>query len=587
MRKGNKGITLVALVVTIVVLLILAAVALNLVLGDNGIIAKAKEASAKTLNEQVFSEEQMNSLYAEMVNEENSVPKPPEDPDAPVIESVVVPTAQIANKSFTVVVTATDAGTGIRKYEYSNNGGGSWVDGGSSYTFNSGIKPNTQYYVRVRVTDWAGNVTYYPSATTNMEVKTKGDASGANTPVLTQDLTPVVYNASTKKWDSVNPDSDQWYSYEAATGSNDSKTSRWANAVTPDGSMWVWIPRYAYKITSQYHTGNQSSGGNIDIVFIDKDNKDINGNSYKTTYPTTASGGMNDYVVHPAFVNNPANGGWDAELAGIWVAKFEASPKEGVANTTAGDNVTTKTLQVKPTVASWRYIQESNIFDVCKNASYSATNKAALNSHQMKNTEWGAAAYLGQSKYGRNNHEVTINNSSTFITGSAGNSVSAATDVGTTNDYTSSQGVLASTTGNVYGIYDMSGGSWEYVAAYVDNGHANLDTYSSTLKSAAAKYKNVYTKNSTDDQPNNYALATPANGHFGDAIWETSGSSSSTTNWRDAWFYDYSDFPVTSNPVFIRSGNYNNTSNAGTFYFNNANGNTNSNGSFRPVLATL
>ena len=47
MFKSKKGITLVALVVTIVVLLILAAVSINLVLGDNGIIAKAKEAETK------------------------------------------------------------------------------------------------------------------------------------------------------------------------------------------------------------------------------------------------------------------------------------------------------------------------------------------------------------------------------------------------------------------------------------------------------------------------------------------------------------------------------------------------------------
>ena len=47
-RKENSGITLVALVVTIVVLLILAGVSLNLVLGDNGLITKAKEARDKT-----------------------------------------------------------------------------------------------------------------------------------------------------------------------------------------------------------------------------------------------------------------------------------------------------------------------------------------------------------------------------------------------------------------------------------------------------------------------------------------------------------------------------------------------------------
>ena len=48
MLKNKKGITLVALVVTIVVLLILAGVSINLVLGNNGIIAKAKEAETKS-----------------------------------------------------------------------------------------------------------------------------------------------------------------------------------------------------------------------------------------------------------------------------------------------------------------------------------------------------------------------------------------------------------------------------------------------------------------------------------------------------------------------------------------------------------
>ena len=48
-EKFNQGITLVALVVTIVVLLILAGVSLNLVLGENGIISKAREAITKTV----------------------------------------------------------------------------------------------------------------------------------------------------------------------------------------------------------------------------------------------------------------------------------------------------------------------------------------------------------------------------------------------------------------------------------------------------------------------------------------------------------------------------------------------------------
>ena len=48
MLKKQKGITLVALVVTMVVLLILAGVSINLVLGDNGIVKKAQEAQTKS-----------------------------------------------------------------------------------------------------------------------------------------------------------------------------------------------------------------------------------------------------------------------------------------------------------------------------------------------------------------------------------------------------------------------------------------------------------------------------------------------------------------------------------------------------------
>ena len=49
----------------------------------------------------------------------------------------------------------------------------------------------------------------------------------------------------------------------------------------------------------------------------------------------------------------------------------------------------------------------------------------------------------------------------------------------------------------------------------------------------------------------------------------------------------YSNFPRTSNPFFIRGGNYNNETNAGVFYFNNDNGNDWNNNSFRVVVPVL
>ena len=66
MLKNRKGITIVALVVTIVVLLILAGVSINLVLGNNGIIAKAKEAKTKQAEASQNDLKGMNSLIEQM-----------------------------------------------------------------------------------------------------------------------------------------------------------------------------------------------------------------------------------------------------------------------------------------------------------------------------------------------------------------------------------------------------------------------------------------------------------------------------------------------------------------------------------------
>ena len=75
--KNNKGITLVALVVTIVVLLILAGVSINLVLGNNGIITKAKEAAEKTAAAQEKEMIERNLLEQEL---ENSLATPTPKP---------------------------------------------------------------------------------------------------------------------------------------------------------------------------------------------------------------------------------------------------------------------------------------------------------------------------------------------------------------------------------------------------------------------------------------------------------------------------------------------------------------------------
>ena len=75
LKKTEKGITLVSLVVTIVVLLILAGVSINLVLGNNGIIAKAKEAETKSAEASQNDLKGMNALAEEMNNALGEKPK--------------------------------------------------------------------------------------------------------------------------------------------------------------------------------------------------------------------------------------------------------------------------------------------------------------------------------------------------------------------------------------------------------------------------------------------------------------------------------------------------------------------------------
>ncbi len=66
------------------------------------------------------------------------------------------------------------------------------------------------------------------------------DEKGVNTPKLGTGMTPIKWNGSS--WVNTTGNDPDWYDYTA---------KKWANAKTSDGSMWVWIPRYAYSITSE------------------------------------------------------------------------------------------------------------------------------------------------------------------------------------------------------------------------------------------------------------------------------------------------------------------------------------------------
>ena len=512
--KKNKGITLIALVITIIVLLILAGVTIASLSGDNGILTRAAEAKEQT--KKADAEEQIKLGLTEVLMNSNL--------GKGTLETLL-------NNKF---------GSG----NVTSNPDGSFTITQDGYQ----VKVDSKGTIIESEIDGGGNQ------------KPAGgiagtDGTNANAPVLPKNVNfeYVTWNGETEKTSPTKPEN--WYNY--AEG-------KWANIKTTyNGKIayWVWIPRYEYIVPA----GNGSAGPKqIEVKFTQ---------STKVSSP--------EYTMHPAFKFG------DDELPGIWVAKFEASGSIGAVN-------------VVPGQPSLRSQAVSSMFTACRNMQKDGTlsNNGALNQqvdgHMMKNMEWGAVAILSQSTYGifntttpTPNNEVWINNNQNYTTGSAGASVSAASTTSATS-YNIGNGPKASTTGNVYGIYDMSGGAWEYVMGLLSDSSNNIipastgfqaDQFSNPKNGnyIAPKYYDVY-KNE-GNVINDYKGADRP----GNAIFETKGAINNYKTWNGDCAY----FPTSSSPVFGRGGSYNNGASAGVFCFYGNNGSASSHASFRPVFVAL
>ncbi len=384
-----------------------------------------------------------------------------------------------------------------------------------------------------------------------------------------------------------------WYNYGRGI---------WANAVTvsadtrdnylnaPVGTvvsmddietMWVWIPRYSYTIagdgTNYYGKRGvylnteptQELPGEIDVKFVGTDVKERGTARYLNTEEPK------NWYTPDAFTFG------DEELSGIWVGKFETS------NTTQSNtNSTTLDPIIKPNVSSWRIISLSNIYNVGLKVSSEGNRygfSTSMNSHAMKNDEWGAVAYLSQSAYGKlgnvnfldANKEIYQNKSSSFITGCSSGMPSAYGSYGcpyTYDDNTrdesgvSGKGVGASTTGTVYGIYDMSGGAWEYVMGNYNDMVGSSD-FSSPL-TLESKYYDKYTSSTVSEACNGGIC-------LSHALSETAG-----------WYGDSQTMIKDTNPWMKRGGYFGENSMAGVFYIvSNSGAILNSNYSFRLVMS--
>ena len=428
-------------------------------------------------------------------------------------------------------------------------------------------------------------------------------------PVLKDNLVPVVISDTgvVTKAD-INK---EWYSYEKKNWANsvilkdESVVYKNGEEISEDNieSYFVWIPKYSYQlwdlgnysgltsisdktqeIKIKFGTSNTSDNVTGECTTPMKDNQGIAG--------TSGNCKVGDYMTHPAFLA--------FDTTGLWVGKFEIG-YDGATSTAAAqvNSVDTSKIIIKPNVYSWRNITVGNMF---KNSYDYQRN---LDSHMMKNTEWGSVAYLQHSKYG-SQASVRINNNKAFITGYAGTeeptlgcsglsisgnrmeSTTLGVDGTYSVNYLNNKSIVASTTNNYSGIYDMSGGAWEYVMGYTTRattvgGSSGITSLYSNFftDSIYSKYWDRYTSTSYTNYNNRI---------LGDAIGEMGPFGSEKdpdngTRYRSSWYKDYANFYNSSNIWFAHGGHWNSGTAAGVFAFSCDSGNTDANISYRVVLA--
>lgn len=359
-----------------------------------------------------------------------------------------------------------------------------------------------------------------------------------------------------------------------------------------DGTLafFTWIPRYKYKvwniekISSQYSytdddgniyepyskgidiiwengtntTGtiecNYSINNSLESLFIDDYTNNL-------TLSEKCTGNNGEYYTHPAF-------NFNEKVTGFWIAKFETSGtiEEPLS---LPDNISLENSNISDIFTSTTSITENNL--------YSIANQK-LTSHVLKNTEWGAVSYLTHSIYGLCNsyscQDVKLNNSSDNYTGRSlgldlnseeltttkygnysykGYMIEEKTGKNTDNI---KESTIASTTGNVYGVYDLAGGRGEYVMAILSGING---TSPSPINTFETKYYDLYSYG------NEYNTQTAYNRTIlGDATGEIVLTESISNG---LWYNQYNNFLNNNSNILTRGGNSKDLDNSGIFSF--------------------
>ncbi len=429
---------------------------------------------------------------------------------------------------------------------------------------------------------------------------TESELNGAD-PVLKDPMIPVILSDTGVA--TYADEYDEWYKYTEKEWANavilvDSPSKEYTEGDTILESdiraYFVWIPKYSYRIfnmgdyDSAQDTKPESQIREIEIEFGTRTTSEVSGecitpmeSGSSKAVTATKDCQVGDLMTHPAFLSIPSNG--------FWVGKFETgyNQNEDSSQPITDEDVSTWTtanaqvtenysanlknkIIVKPSVYSWR----NQIIAIFFQSAYNFNR--SLDSHMMKNTEWGAVAYLSHSKYGIKD-AVRINNNSDFLTGYAANEKDASSSVANSK-WNIDTGYTATTTGNITGVYDMSGGSWEYMASYIDGNPKASGMDDIITNETYNKYLDKYSNLITSINSYKYRILGDATGEMG-PFW-----SSNSRTYQSTWYLDFSDFIDHTFPWYARGGYSDSSTYAGQFDFRRDTGTGYFYDSFRLIL---
>ena len=400
---------------------------------------------------------------------------------------------------------------------------------------------------------------------------------------------------------------------------------------------------------------NQMWANGTPTNYAGPDNTNILAKDYRTACVNESNGAITrtygsatstTWATHPAFTFG------STELNGLWIGKFETTGKVNAPTVKPNQHANVEEhigefYTMARSIGVGTYNPTNNGGNTIPGITQNSHNLNKATSHMLKNSEWGAIAYLASSKYGAGTNNVSINsaepststdadgNSSRYgITGCGPNNINRSTTTyssvatssgGTVNlpelssshiedplacgdvdhSYIGSIGQLASTTNNVYGIYDMSGGASEYVMG-------NLTGYDDQSESSSASwtrnpikppYVDLYkespygnfTSGLSGSTNNPVAWSNTSSEYLWNndiCTWGTCGGHAlhetkhyqSVSGLGQSWGDDWSNFVDSSQRWFRRGGSTGDSSNTGLFFSYSDLGNDGSSYGFRSVL---